>query len=433
METVIEIKNVTKKFRLYYDKPQTLKEKVLRGGKGPYKDFYALKDISLEIKKGTTVGLVGKNGSGKSTLLKLINRTLFPDSGKVGVVGKVSSLIELGAGFHPDLTGRENIFTNATIFGMSKLEIEAKLPEIIDFSELHDFIDNPVRTYSSGMYARLAFSVAIHVNPEILLVDEILSVGDINFQIKCNAYMRKLQNEGVTIVIVSHDLSILDNLCDYAFLIDKGNLISHGNSHDIHMQYLEMMAAEHESKVHSRKETQPMNVDMNQAEDIRIDNKEITAEYAPGLKHWGNQTIKLRNVKMYNNRNVDKRTFHTGESVVIEYDYICNENPSELDPIFGFGISRSDGTLIYATNSAIDKLGPVKLNDTGKIEWKFPEFSLTPGDYSLQIAVVSRDNVQYDYINDVTQFRIISEISDLGFARLNHELYVDDNVCERKY
>ncbi len=199
------------------------------------------------------------------------------------------------------------------------------------------------------------------------------------------------------------------------------------------MQYLEMMAAEHESKVHSRKETQPMNVDMNQAEDIRIDNKEITAEYAPGLKHWGNQTIKLRNVKMYNNRNVDKRTFHTGESVVIEYDYICNENPSELDPIFGFGISRSDGTLIYATNSAIDKLGPVKLNDTGKIEWKFPEFSLTPGDYSLQIAVVSRDNVQYDYINDVTQFRIISEISDLGFARLNHELYVDDNVCERKY
>ena len=195
-ETVIEIKNVTKKFRLYSDRPTSLKETVIKKMKIKYTEFYALRDISFNVKKGSTLGLIGTNGSGKSTLLKIINRTMFPDKGKIKIRGKVASLIELGAGFHPELSGRENIYNNATIFGFSKEEIDKRMPEIIAFSELGEFIDNALRTYSSGMYARLAFSVAIHVDADILLVDEILGVGDINFQAKCanKIYEMKDQN-----------------------------------------------------------------------------------------------------------------------------------------------------------------------------------------------------------------------------------------------
>ena len=173
-DIVIKVENVSKKFKLYTDRPMSLKEKIIKGmKKNTYKEFYALKDVSFKVKKGSTVGLIGKNGSGKSTLLKMINRTMFPDKGKISIEGKIASLIELGAGFHPELSGRENIYNNATIFGFTKEEIDKRIPEIIAFSELEEFIDNALRTYSSGMYARLAFSVAIHIDADILLVDEI--------------------------------------------------------------------------------------------------------------------------------------------------------------------------------------------------------------------------------------------------------------------
>ena len=200
-ETVIEIKNVTKKFRLYSDRPTSLKETVIKKMKIKYTEFYALRDISFNVKKGSTLGLIGTNGSGKSTLLKIINRTMFPDKGKIKIRGKVASLIELGAGFHPELSGRENIYNNATIFGFSKEVIDKRMPEIIAFSELGEFIDNALRTYSSGMYARLAFSVAIHVDADILLVDEILGVGDINFQAKCANKIYEMKNKGTTIIL----------------------------------------------------------------------------------------------------------------------------------------------------------------------------------------------------------------------------------------
>ena len=200
---VINVENVSKKFKLYADRPMSLKEKIVkRVKKNTYKEFYALNDVSFKVKKGSTVGLIGKNGSGKSTLLKIINRTMFPDKGKISINGKIASLIELGAGFHPELSGRENIYNNATIFGFTKEEIDKRIPEIIAFSELEEFIDNTLRTYSSGMYARLAFSVAIHIDADILLVDEILGGGDINFQAKCANKIYEMKNNGTTIILI---------------------------------------------------------------------------------------------------------------------------------------------------------------------------------------------------------------------------------------
>ena len=221
-ENAIEIKHVTKSFKIYYDKASTLKEHLLFWKRNENELYTALKDINLDIKKGETVGLIGVNGSGKSTLLKLMTKIIYPTKGEIITHGKLTSLLELGAGFHQDFTGRENIYFNAAIFGLTRQEIDKRLDEIIEFSELGEFIDNPVRTYSSGMYMRLAFSIDINVDAEILLIDEILAVGDQHFQEKCFNKLQELKESDKTIVIVSHSLDQIENLCTRAIWINNG-------------------------------------------------------------------------------------------------------------------------------------------------------------------------------------------------------------------
>ena len=236
----IEVNDVTKVFKLYSDKANTLKEKLLFFARGKKEYHTVLKDVNLEIKKGETVALIGTNGSGKSTLLKLMTKIYYPTSGKVKTYGKLTSLLELGAGFHPDFSGRENIYFNASIFGLSKSEIDNKLDEIIKFSELEEFIDNPVRTYSSGMYMRLAFSVAINVNADILLIDEILAVGDQHFQEKCYEKLFQLKDSDTTVVIVSHDLDSIRKLCDRAVWIYEGKVRMDGECGKVIDEYLKV-------------------------------------------------------------------------------------------------------------------------------------------------------------------------------------------------
>ena len=216
MEDKIIVENVYKSFNVYQDKASTIKEKLLFFSRNRKEKIEVLKNINLKIKQGETVGLIGVNGSGKSTLLKLMTKIIYPDSGKITTNGKLTSLLELGAGFHPDFSGRENIYFNASIFGLTRKEIDARLHDIIEFSELGEFIDNPVRTYSSGMYMRLAFSVAINVDAEILLIDEILSVGDQHFQEKCYNKMTELKEQGKTMVFVTHSLDVVKKLCTRA-------------------------------------------------------------------------------------------------------------------------------------------------------------------------------------------------------------------------
>ncbi len=223
-ENAIEVKDVTKSFKLYYDKPSTLKERLVFWNKKKAESHTVLENVSLDIKKGETVALIGVNGSGKSTLLKLMTKIIYPTTGKIITHGKLTSLLELGAGFHPDFTGRENIYFNAAIFGLTQKEIDKRLHDIIEFSELGEFIDSPVRTYSSGMYMRLAFSIAINIDAEILLIDEILAVGDQHFQEKCFNKLEELKNSGKTIVIVSHSLYSIKNLCNRFIWIYEGKL-----------------------------------------------------------------------------------------------------------------------------------------------------------------------------------------------------------------
>ena len=239
-EIAISVENVEKSFKIYKDKGFTLKERILFfKSRNAYVKNNILRGISFDIEKGDILGIVGKNGSGKSTLLKLITKIIYPDSGSIKINGKVSSLIELGAGFHPDMTGRENIYINASIYGLTKKEIDSKLDTIIKFSELEEFIDSPIRTYSSGMYMRLAFSVAINVEAEILLIDEILSVGDANFRAKCFRKMQELKDSGITIVIVSHDLHTMEKLCNKVIWIESGKIKRSGIPNEVLKEYIE--------------------------------------------------------------------------------------------------------------------------------------------------------------------------------------------------
>ena len=235
--TAISIKNMSKDFIIYGDKANTLKERIIRLGKNKKEVRNVLRDVNIEIKKGESVALIGVNGSGKSTLLKLITKIIYPNKGTIKTYGKVSSLLELGAGFHPDFSGRENIYFNAAIFGLTKKEIDDRIDQIIEFSELGDFINTPVRTYSSGMYMRLAFSVAINVDADIILIDEILAVGDQHFQEKCMKKMQELKKEGKTMVFVSHSPEAVEFLCDRSIWIDNGKIRLDGKSKDVLEEY----------------------------------------------------------------------------------------------------------------------------------------------------------------------------------------------------
>ena len=238
MSNAIEIRRLEKQFKIYSDKPMTLKERLVFWKNNKVDKRTVLKDINISIQKGETVALIGVNGSGKSTLLKLMTKIIYPTKGTVKTNGKLTSLLELGAGFHPDFTGRENIYFNASIFGLTAKEIDARVPEIIEFSELGELIDTPVRTYSSGMYMRLAFSVAINVDAEILLIDEILAVGDQHFQEKCYEKLKEFKKSGKTIVIVSHSLDAIKDLCDRTIWIHEGNVKLDGETKKVIKEYL---------------------------------------------------------------------------------------------------------------------------------------------------------------------------------------------------
>lgn len=246
---VIEVRNVQKLFKVYVDKGYGLKERILFRNRNKYESREVLKGISFDVRRGEAVGLIGKNGCGKSTTLKIINRILYPDAGTVAVHGRVSSLIELGAGFHPDMSGRENIYTNAAIFGLNKKEITKRLDRIITFSELERYIDNPVRTYSSGMYMRLAFAVAIHVDADVLLIDEILGVGDVSFQAKCFQKLVEIKEKGTTIVIVSHSLEQIERICDRSIWIEEGRIRESGDPKEIHKKYKKSMEANRKERI----------------------------------------------------------------------------------------------------------------------------------------------------------------------------------------
>ncbi|WP_420367378.1 ABC transporter ATP-binding protein [Curtobacterium sp. L1-20] len=238
-DAAVTVENVSKRFRMYKERNDSLKSMVMRGKKSVHEDFWALKDVSFEVPQGTTFGLIGKNGSGKSTLLKCLAKILWPEEGSITARGKQASLLEVGSGFHPELSGRENVFLNGSILGMSRKEVTRKFDEIVSFSGVGHFIDQPVKNYSSGMYVRLGFSVAVAVTPDVLVVDEVLAVGDATFQKRCRTKFKEMKEEGRTIILVSHSMNTVKDMCDEVAWLNEGELKMIGKTNDVVKAYNE--------------------------------------------------------------------------------------------------------------------------------------------------------------------------------------------------
>jgi ABC-type polysaccharide/polyol phosphate transport system ATPase subunit len=422
----IEVNNVWKKYKQYYDKSNTLKEKILFRNRNRYEERWILQDINLKLQKGEAVGLIGENGSGKSTLLKLLSKIIYPNQGEITVNGKVSSMLELGAGFHPDMTGRENIYMNASIFGLTREKIDQRIKDIIAFSEIEDYIDNPVRTYSSGMYMRLAFSVAINVEADILLVDEILAVGDLNFQKKCFHKMQKLKKEGVTIVLVSHDLGSVEKLCDKAVWINEGRVEAKGEVLTVCKQYLQYMLSKDEkamqdNTVSQNQEDMQQEQSLPQQEDIQQSTPAEEQEDKSDKKNrWGNGSASITDVELLDKDGGLRRHFKTEESMTVRMKYKINK---ELDSIgFGIAIHRADGVYCFGTNTFIDKI-EVDCKDIpkeGQVEFHMERLGLIEGNYTIDLAMHDKDGLAFDYRTNLVEFSVISEIKDEGLYRPVH-------------
>ena len=420
---VIKVNDVHKKFKVYHDKGRSLKEKILFRNRNYYEERWVLNGISFEVKKGEAVGLIGHNGCGKSTLLKLLTKIIYPDSGSIEMTGRVSSLIELGAGFHPDMSGRENIYTNASIFGLTKKETDKRISDIIKFSELEEFIDNPVRTYSSGMYMRLAFAVAINVDADILLIDEILAVGDAAFQAKCFNKLRDIKAKGTTIVIVSHSLGQIEQICDRSIWIDNGKIRMENYPREVHPYYLEFMGERQNREVVEsvEKNDDESPTEENNIAEVSEDQAvadETKKEAVKSKNRWGNGEAQISKVSMKKN-GVDSSTFKTGDDISIEIDYITKI--AIKSAVIGIGIFRNDNFHCYGTNTNIDHIKNMELSSKGKIVCDIKNISLMPGEYKLDVAIHTADGFDYDYYKEARSFVIYSDVQDVGIVRLDHK------------
>ncbi len=354
----ITVEGLGKKFRLMQDRNWTLKATLLAGHRTRYEEFWALRDVSFEIPTGETFGIVGGNGSGKSTLLKVLAGILRADEGSAIARGRLSALLELGAGFHPELTGRENVYLNGSILGFTSREIRNLFDDIVEFAELEQFIDEPVRNYSSGMYMRLGFSVAIHVEPEILLVDEILAVGDLTFQKRCLDRFARLRDEGRTIVVVSHDLDMIGRLCDSSVWINKGELASVGSSSSVLEDFI------------SHDENSDVNVS-DQSHQLRLKPDDLV------------KSLELVDVNGHS-----MSSTASGQPALIRVRYDADKAGEPVT--VALGLYRADGTHVSSINSgAATSAG----NDVGVIEVDYQMSSLPvqSGTYEISIALHSRD------------------------------------------
>ena len=434
MTPVIVVKNVKKSFRVYHDKGYSLKEKLLFWQRNAFENREVLKGISFEVEKGEVLALIGKNGCGKSTTLKLLTRIMYPDEGSITMTGRVASLIELGAGFHPDMSGRENIYINASIFGLTKKEIDARLNDIITFSELEEFIDNPVRTYSSGMYMRLAFSVAINVDADILLIDEILAVGDANFQTKCFERLRELKAQGITIVIVTHDTSTVERFCNKAVWINDGNIIKYGAATEVVDQYLKYMndekmqrllKEEHEKqKIEEEKAKQLENKKIeNETKYKTVNAHVIVKELDYSANHFGLGDVIIEHVNIKNAKGEKTEVLLAGERALIEIFYKVNK-PLE-NYVFGMGFATIEGERLYGNNTQIDRISVPHKKMNGKVTYCIENMPLLTGKYKLNVSIVDENGAPLDFYRDYCHIDVISNDHSVGIFSIQHKWIIE--------
>jgi ABC-2 type transport system ATP-binding protein len=398
MAAAIEVEGLTKTFRLYKEKPTSLKERVLKFRRIRYEHFTALRNINLDIEAGTTVGLLGHNGSGKSTLLKCMAGILQPTAGLVRTAGRMAALLELGAGFHPELSGRENVYLNGSILGLKKSEVDRIFDDIVGFAELEQFIDTPVKHYSSGMYIRLGFAVAINVDPEILLVDEVLSVGDEAFQRKCIDKVKTFQAEGRTIVVVTHAADLVRQMCDKAAALEHGVMVAHGQPNDVIRLFRERLLAA-----------------STPAEDMAPEL--ARSEMSP---MWGR--VKIADARI-SYATPDQDAAAPGEPMHLD---IVLEAPEPVDDVVvALSVYNSMGWLVFGTNTQYQGIDLGTMEGRRTVSCTFAHVPLLDGTYAVTIGVHTRGGLVYDSWEQLRRFEVASPGRDIGIVRLPIDIRVD--------
>ena len=425
MTSAIALKHVTKVYRRFGRrhfatlKSALLQRSILRDLKAA-ETFTALTDVSFEVPQGSTFGLVGRNGSGKSTALKLVAGITKPTSGTVTVRGRTSALIELGAGFHPEISGRENVFINGIMLGLSKREIEKRFDEIVEFAELTDFIDEPVKTYSSGMYVRLGFSVAIHVNPDVLLVDEVLAVGDEGFTHKCLDKFAEFKKRGKTVLLVTHALGLVERFCDEAIWLEGGRIGGQGDPKrvvdayvsDVAGQENKFLAAEDSKAQQSTAAPAPQEPVATTPDAARADRGQ------PTEGRWGSGIVEITEVALLGRDEEATHMFQAGDPLRVRMKVKAHR--AVEDVAFGVGIYNADGVCVYGTNTEIEKVDLASISGESVVAVDFEALELVEGTYKVDVAVHTRDGAPYDYHRHLYTFRVRSQIKDVGIYRPRH-------------
>jgi ABC-type polysaccharide/polyol phosphate transport system ATPase subunit len=411
---------LTKVYRKHAQRNQfkTLKSALLTGSVlsdlSPADTFTALDDVSFEVPRGSTFAVIGENGSGKSTLLKLVAGITKPTRGSLLVDGRVSALIELGAGFHPEISGRENVVINAIMLGLTRKEVERRFDEIVDFAELADFIDAPVKTYSSGMYMRLGFAVAIHVDPDVLLIDEVLAVGDEAFTRKCLDKIAEFHRRGKTILFVTHTLGLVEKMCDDALWLRHGKAVRRGDPKRIVDAYLTYVAGGEDERLAAG---QARALAASSGEDgAATPEAPPEGDYRAG--RWGNRAVEIRGLRFLDARGRPRHVFVPGETVSVVLEVVARE-PVE-DFVFGIGLFSAEGTSVYGTNTEIEGFVPRRLLGSAEVRLVLEGLSLVEGTYLLDVAAHRRDGTPYDYHRGLHSLRVKSRVKDVGLYRPAH-------------
>ena len=420
MPTAVTARDVAKVYRRFLHRNQfrTLKSALLSrsliSDLNPDQTFTALDGVSFDVPRGSTFGVIGENGSGKSTLLKLMAGITRPTRGSITVEGRISALIELGAGFHPEISGRENVAINGIMLGLTRREVAERFDEIVAFAELEPFIDAPVKTYSSGMYMRLGFSVAIHVEPDVLLIDEVLAVGDEGFTRKCLDKIGEFRRRGKTIVLVTHSLGLVEKMCDDVLWLRRGQVADRGDPKRVVDAYLTYVAGGEEALLarehgQSASETPASSAGAPDARPARTG-------YQQG--RWGSHEIEIVGVRLLDDRGQERHVYVHGERLTIALEVTA---PAPVaDFVFGIGVFTADGMSVYGTNTHLEDFVPARAEGVGEVRLHLDDLRLVEGTYLLDVAAHRRDGTPYDYHRGLYSFRMKSRIKDVGVYRPVH-------------
>jgi ABC-type polysaccharide/polyol phosphate transport system ATPase subunit len=438
----IEADHVTKIYRRFANRRQfaTLKSALLKGTVlrdiHPEETFAAVKDVSFKVRRGSTYGVIGRNGSGKSTMLKLVAGITKPTEGTVAVNGRISALIELGAGFHPEISGRENVFINGIMLGLTKREVARRFDEIVDFAGLRDFIDAPVKTYSSGMYMRLGFAVAINVDPDVLLVDEVLAVGDEAFTHKCLDKFSEFRRRGKTILLVTHSLNLVERFCDEVLWLDSGKVSGEGDPRRIVSAYLgdvaqteeeQLIADDAKAREAVLQAPAPTATEAAAAPADPADAAEPPTDmFKAGEGRWGSREVEIANVAIVGENGEARHIFQSGEPIAVRFT-VRSAKPVK-DFVFGVGVFNVEGICCYGTNTYLEELQSDGMTGEGEVTLRIGRLDLVEGTYKVDLAAHRVDGSPYDYHRLLYSFRVKSRIKDVGIYRPPHEWAFSENI-----